>query len=78
MVHDDLNGGELLGPFASVVSEDRHTGAVLEIIRGVSVGGDNVVGGDIAVVVERGHSWRVGTSVGVGAKWEDWVVVVCS
>ena len=50
----------------------------MEIIRGVSVGGDNVAGDDIAVVVERGHFWRVGTSVGVGAKWEDCVVVVRS
>ena len=24
MVHDDLNGGELLGPVASVVTEDEH------------------------------------------------------
>ena len=71
MVHDDLNGGELVGPFASIVTEDKHTGAVLDIIRGVSVGGDNVVGDDVAVVVERGHSGRAGTSVGVGAEWED-------
>jgi hypothetical protein len=28
VVHDDLNGRELLGPFASVVTEDEHTGAV--------------------------------------------------
>jgi hypothetical protein len=50
VVHDDLNGGELLGQFASVVTvaepEDEHTGAILEvalqIVRGVSISGDNV------------------------------------
>ncbi len=28
MVHDDLNGGELLGPVASVVTEDEHNSRV--------------------------------------------------
>ena len=40
MVHDDLNGGELVGPLAASVSEDKRTSAVLDIIRGVAVGGD--------------------------------------
>ena len=38
MVHDDLNGGELVGPLAAIVSEDKRTSAVLDIIRGVAVG----------------------------------------
>ena len=51
VVHDDLDGGESVGPFALVVSEDdsERSGAVLEIIRGVSVGGDDVVRDDVAV-----------------------------
>ena len=68
MVHDDLNGGELVGPLAAIVSEDKRTSAVLDIIRGVAVGGDNGVGDDVAVVVERGHSGRAGTSVGVNGE----------
>ena len=44
MVNDDLNGGELVGPAASIVSEDKHTCAVLDVIGCVSVGGDNGVG----------------------------------
>ena len=75
MVYDDFDGGELVGPFASIVSEDKHSSTVLEIVGGVSVGADNVVWDDVAVVVERGHSGRAGTSVGVDAEWEDWVVV---
>ena len=68
MVHDDFDGGEFAGPFALVVSEDERSSAVLEIIRGVSVGGDNVVRDDVAVDVERGHSGRAGTGVGVDAE----------
>ena len=68
MIHDDLNGGELVGPLAAIVSEDKRTSAVLDIIRGVAVGGDNGVGDDVAVVVERGLSGRAGASVGVNAE----------
>jgi len=68
VVHDDLNGGEFVGPLAAIVSEDKRTSAVLDIIRGVAVGGDNGVGDDVAVVVERGHSGRAGASVGVNAE----------
>ena len=73
MVDDDFNGGELVGPVASVVSEDKHTFAVLDVIGGVSVRGDNVVRDDVAVVGERGHHGRAGASVGVGAECENWV-----
>ena len=68
MVHDDFDGGELVRPLASIVTEDKRTSAVLDIIRGVAVGGDNGVGDDVAVVVERGHSGRAGASVGVNAE----------
>ncbi len=49
----------------------------MEIVRGhgVSISGDNVAGDDVAVVVDRGHSGRAGTSVGVDAESEDWVVL---
>ena len=53
MVHDDFDGGELVRPLASIVTEDKRTSAVLDIIRGVAVGGDNGVGDDVAVVVEE-------------------------
>ena len=73
MVNDDLNGGELVGPAASIVSEDKHTCAVLDVIGCVSVGGDNGVGDDVAVVVERGHHGWAGAMVGVNAEWENWI-----
>ena len=74
MVYDDLNGGELLGPFASIVTEDKHTRAVLDIVGGVAVGGDNVVRDDVSVGVERGHSGRGDASVGVEGESEARVV----
>ena len=39
MVDDDLNRGEFVGPFAFVVSEDEHNGAILEYVTGVPIGG---------------------------------------
>ena len=55
VVDDDLNRGEFVGPFAFVVSEDEHNGAILnEITRG-AVGGSDVVGDELTVVVELGH-----------------------
>ena len=40
----------------------------------VSICRDNIVGDDVAVVVERGHSGRSDTSVGVDAEFEARVV----
>ena len=47
----------LSDPFAFVVSEDEHNGAILnEITRvTVAVGGSDVVGDELTVVVELGH-----------------------
>ena len=74
MVYDDFDRGEFVGPFASIVSEDKHTRAVLDIVGGVAGGGDNVVRDDVAVDVERGHSGRGDASVGVQAECEARVV----
>ena len=74
MVYDDFDGGELVGPLASTVTEDKHARAGLEIAQGVSVGVDSVVWDDVAVVVERGHSGWGFTSVGVDAVPEGRVV----
>ncbi len=63
MVHDDFDGRELVRPFASIVTEDKHTRAVLDI-----VGGDNVVRDDVTVGVERGHFGRGDASVGTSAR----------
>ena len=71
MVDGDLNGGELVAPLTSIVTEDQRTCAVLDVIGGVSVGGDTDVGDDVAVVVERGHSGRAGASVRVNAESEN-------
>jgi len=64
VVHDDFDGGELVRPLASIVTEDKRTRAVLDIVGGVAGGGDNVVRDDVAVGVERGHSGRGDASVG--------------
>ena len=60
-------------PFASIVTEDEHTRAVLDIVGG-AVGGDNVVRDDVTVGVERGHSGRGDASVGMQAECEARVV----
>ena len=74
MVHDDFDGGELVRPLASIVTEDKRSRAVLDIVGGVAGGGDNVVRDDVAVGVERGHSGRGDASVGVQAECEARVV----
>ena len=74
VVHDDFDGRELVRPFASIVTEDKHTRAVLDIVGGVAVGGDNVVRDDVTVGVERGHSGRGDASVGMQAECEARVV----
>ena len=55
VVDDDLNRGEFVGPFSFVVSEDEHNGAILNEITRVAVGGSDVVGDELTVVVELGH-----------------------
>ena len=74
VVHDDFDGGELVRPLASIVTEDKRTRSVLDIVGGVAGGGDNVVRDDVAVAVERGHSGRGDASVGVQAECEARVV----
>ena len=74
MVYDDFDGGELVRPLASIVTEDKRTCSVLDIVGGVAGGGDNVVRDDVAVAVERGHSGRGDASVGVQAECEARVV----
>ena len=55
VVDDDLNGGEFVGPSPFVVSEDEHNGAILDEITRVAVGGLDVVGDEMTVLVELGH-----------------------
>ena len=76
MVYDDFDGGELVRPLASIVTEDKRSRAVLNIVQvgGVAVGGDNVVRDDVSVGVERGHSGRGDASVGVEGESEARVV----
>ena len=74
MAHDDFDGGELVRPLASIVTEDKRSRAVLNIVGGVAVGGDNVVRDDVSVGVERGHSGPGDASVGVEGESEARVV----
>jgi hypothetical protein len=64
VVHDDFDGGELVRPLASIVTEDQRTRAVLDIVGGVAGGCDSAVRDDVAAGVERGHSGRAGQCFG--------------